>query len=104
MLCRVCADYLTVYTTTSASDVLIRPRYRMECAWELDTPLYELLSLFILSPKHTRSLLRLQASLLTVFAVILVHAEWMSHALPYMYKTQFQHALDSACMLLLLAA
>ncbi len=36
------ADYLTVYTTTSASDVF-RPRYRMECAWELDTPLYELL-------------------------------------------------------------
>ncbi len=40
----VCADYLTVYTTTSASDVF-RPIYRMECAWELDTLLYELLVL-----------------------------------------------------------
>ncbi len=35
---------VTVYTTTSAIDVF-RPRYRMECAWELDTPLYELLLL-----------------------------------------------------------
>ncbi len=40
----VCADYLTVYTTTSASDVL-SPRCGMECAWESDPPLNALLLL-----------------------------------------------------------
>ena len=33
---------------------VFRPRYRMECAWELDTPLYELLVLtyYNLSMRH----------------------------------------------------
>ncbi len=42
--------YFTVDTTTSASDVF-RSKFRMECAWELDTPLHEhliVLSTFVL--------------------------------------------------------
>ncbi len=38
----VCVDYLTIYTTTSASNVH-SPRSGMECAWESDTPLNALL-------------------------------------------------------------
>ncbi len=70
----------TVYTTTSASDVF-RPVCRMECAWELDTPLYELLSRSIAAASLFNARIEMAMSL-ALFALFLLQGAVYSTLMP----------------------